>query len=87
MKDFLNNELAIGDGVLFRTPSYSSLAVGVVTAFTAQKVRLSYINTWNYGPQGYLMSILLDPSVVAWSVADKITEEMDRIANWSGRSM
>lgn len=64
MKDFIGQQLAEKDTVIFRTPDYSSLCKGTVISFTPQKVRLSYVNTWNYGHPGLLREILLYPDCV-----------------------
>lgn len=65
MKDFLNQELAVDDDVIFRTPDYSSLCTGKVVSFTPQKVRVHYVNTWNYAKPGLERDILLYPDCVS----------------------
>ena len=44
MKDFLGNELAIGDRVVFITPGYRSLGFGEVLKFTKCYVSISQLN-------------------------------------------
>jgi len=52
MRDFFNNELAVGDRVAFIPNGYRDLAVATIVAFTPKQVRVSYVNTWNYGLPG-----------------------------------
>lgn len=40
MKDFINNELNIGDRVAYARNPYSDLYVGVIVEFTNQKIRI-----------------------------------------------
>jgi hypothetical protein len=56
--DFNGTPLQIGDTVNFVAPGYRMLALGYIVAFTAQKVRVAYSNTWNYGPTGYPQELL-----------------------------
>lgn len=49
MKDFIGQELAIGNRVAFTAPQYRHLCQGTIKAFTPTKVRVEYINTWNFG--------------------------------------
>ena len=48
MRDFLGNELKIGDFVAFPRPSYRGLCVGRIISFTPKSIRLEYTNNWNY---------------------------------------
>lgn len=52
MKDFFGNILAIGDEVAFCRPNYRGLTRGKIIAFTPKQVRVTYMNTWNYGKPG-----------------------------------
>jgi hypothetical protein len=63
-KDFLNKELNVGDVVAFTAPSYRSLVKGTIKSFTPQKVRISYVNTWNYGTPGRPDEILQYPEQI-----------------------
>lgn len=60
-KDFLKNDLVIGDTVVLIAPSYRHLVKAKIIAFTAQKVRVEFNNNWNHGPDGYIQQILQDP--------------------------
>jgi hypothetical protein len=42
MRDFFNNELAVGDRVALTPHGYKSLVVGWVVGFTPQMVKVSY---------------------------------------------
>ena len=64
MKDFLDNELAIGDVVILIAPNYRSLVKGTIYAFTAKQVRIEYMNTWNFGDPGRRAELLQYPSQV-----------------------
>lgn len=48
MRDFLGNELQIGDFVAFTRPGYRGLCVGKILAFTPKSIRVEYTNNWNY---------------------------------------
>jgi len=48
MKDFLGNSLEIGDNVVTTPKNYRGLVKAKIKAFTKQKVRVVYINDWNY---------------------------------------
>lgn len=61
MTDFLHNELAVGDTVVLIAPGYRHLVKAEITAFTPQKVRVRFMNTWNYGFPGYETHFLQDP--------------------------
>ncbi len=62
MKDYLYQELNVGDYVVFRTPSYSSISIGKIITFTPQKVRVEH---WqNYGINDRT-NLLVDPDAVA----------------------
>ena len=49
-KDIFNNELKIGDAVATQAKNYRGLVIGEIVSFTPQKVRVKYINNWNYTP-------------------------------------
>ena len=46
--DFLGQELAVGDTVILIAPRYRLLTKAEITEFTPQKVRVKYVNIWNY---------------------------------------
>ena len=52
MRDFFGYELAVGDRVAFILNGYRDLVVARIVAFTPKQVRVSYVNTWNYGTPG-----------------------------------
>ena len=60
MNDFVGVPLSLGDSVIFIAPRYRHLVVGKIVAFTPKNVRVSYINTWNFGPTGLACEILQD---------------------------
>lgn len=51
-RDFQGDVLSIGDEVIFPTPQYRGLCKGKIIAFTPKQIRISYLNTWNYGNPG-----------------------------------
>jgi len=57
MKDFLGIDIEIGNTVVFMAPKYRNLVKGTIIDITPQKVRIAYINTWNY-KNGKHMTIL-----------------------------
>ena len=63
MNDYFDNELAVGDEVAFYAPGYRMYTTGTVTDFTPQKVRVSYMNTWNFQEPGYASTYLGLPEV------------------------
>lgn len=52
MKDFLGYELEVGDEVVTTPKHYRGLVRATVLKITPQKVRVSYINDWNYAKPG-----------------------------------
>lgn len=55
MEDFLKRPLAVGDSVVFITPSYRSFTLGRIESFTAKKVRvLTGSRSWDNKPQTLL---------------------------------
>lgn len=63
MKDFIGNELEVGDKVIFIAPNYRHYAKGIVQRFTKETVVIEYTNTWNY-IKGSAMTIKQIPSQV-----------------------
>lgn len=59
MKDFVGQELNIGDYVAFGRPEYRDLVRGVIIRFTPPKIRVQY-NGYN----GHLYTHLIDPENV-----------------------
>lgn len=49
-KDFLGNEIKVGDTVAFAAPQYRHLTTGKVIKITPKKVRVEFVNNWNYKP-------------------------------------
>lgn len=64
MKDFLKNDLSLNDKVIFVAPSYRSLVIGTIIGLTKEKVRIEYVNTWNYPSEGRVSNILQYPAQV-----------------------
>jgi hypothetical protein len=62
MKDFLGRELEIGDSVIVIAPNYRHFVLARVIQFTPNQVRVSFMNTWNYGSDGYYTELLQTPS-------------------------
>lgn len=59
MKDFLGNELEIGDEVIFSPKHYKySLVIGKITAFTPKKIRVVY----RFIHENYDYDYLLEPA-------------------------
>jgi hypothetical protein len=52
VKDFLGVELSIDDEVVVTRKNYRGFVKAKIIGSTDQKVRLSYMNTWNYGSPG-----------------------------------
>lgn len=67
MKDFLGNNLELGDEVVFTAPKYRMFAKGNIIAFTKNKVRVEYMNTWNFAAPGYKDEYLCEPSFLILS--------------------
>lgn len=61
MNDFLGNPLEVGDEVVLTAPNYRHLTKAKVIAFTKQKVRVEFNNTWNYGTKGMLQEYISEP--------------------------
>lgn len=56
MKDFLGQELQIGDEVIFSPKHYKySLVIGKIVAFTPQKIRVEYKFSYENYTHDYLM--------------------------------
>lgn len=48
MKDFLNNELAIGDYIAFTESGYRNLLEGVIIKFTPKKALIAFNRSISY---------------------------------------
>jgi hypothetical protein len=48
MKDFIGQELSIGDTVVTTPKHYRGLVKAVIISFTPKQVRVLYKNTWNF---------------------------------------
>jgi hypothetical protein len=70
MKDFLGNILELGDEVVFTAPKYRMFAKGKIIAFTKTKVRVEYMNTWNFPSPGYKDEYLAEPSFLVVATAN-----------------
>lgn len=64
MKDYFGNELHIDDEVAFYAPDYRRFATGTVVDFTPQKVRVKYMNTWNFPSKGQEETYLAYPNML-----------------------
>ena len=51
MRDQLEQELEIGNTVIFIAPGYRRLVTGQIVKFTTQTVLIKYINDWNYSKE------------------------------------
>jgi hypothetical protein len=58
--DFFGQTLYIGDTVAFYAPGYRQFCQGTVIAFTPKKVRVEYLNNWNFGNPGLRCEYLAD---------------------------
>lgn len=58
MKDFLGRDLEIGDSVIVIAPGYRHFVLARVIAFTPKQVRVSFMNTWNFGAEGHYTELL-----------------------------
>lgn len=63
MNDILNVPLSVGNYVVFRMPQYSGITIGKIIKITPRKVRVQYINDWNY-QSGQKFDTPVDPSSV-----------------------
>lgn len=61
MKDFLKQELEIGDFVVLIAPAYRHLVLGKIDRMTPQYCVISYSNTWNFGPNGFKQELRQKP--------------------------
>lgn len=52
MKDVCGQDLELNDIVIVTPKNYRGLVFAKVKGFTPVRVRLIYMNTWNYGPPG-----------------------------------
>lgn len=62
--DFLGRELALGDEVVTTPKRYRGLVKARIVGFTAQQVRVVYMNTWNYGQPGKEEKFLTYPGTL-----------------------
>ena len=58
MKDFLGQEISIGDTVVLTAPEYRHFVKAKVIQFTPKKVRVEFNNTWNFGSIGFMVTYL-----------------------------
>lgn len=61
MKDFLKQDLSVGDDVVMVAPHYRMLTKGKIIKFTPKKVRVQYINDWNHSKPGTVLEYLSEP--------------------------
>ena len=52
MKDFLGQEVNVGDKVITTAKNYRSLVKGEVISLAPKSALVEYLNTWNYGDPG-----------------------------------
>lgn len=52
MKDYLGNEVEIGDQVTVAIKNYRGLITATVVGITNQTILVEYQNTWHYKPEG-----------------------------------
>jgi len=65
MKDFLGQELELGDTVVTTAKNYRLLVKATIVAFTPKQVRLEYKNTWNgYSEKYNTEEFITTPSLV-----------------------
>jgi hypothetical protein len=74
MQDFIGNELFVGDMVIIVAPNYRSLVLGKVIKFTPVRVKVAYMNTWNYGNPGHYQEVLQTPDQVIKIEGARLTE-------------
>ena len=63
MKDYFGKELEVGDEVAFYAPGYRMFTTGTIIDFTPKQVRVTYLNTWNYGKDGSKQTYLAYPNM------------------------
>jgi len=63
MKDYLGNEIEIGDNVVAIMPDYRMFVKGVVYQFTPQKVRIEYYYNFSGNKQSS-RTILQEPDQI-----------------------
>ena len=51
-RDFLGNEIDVGDRVIFEAPGYRSFVIGTVITKAPKSCQVEYMNDWNYGKPG-----------------------------------
>lgn len=47
-RDFLGNQINIGDKVIFEAPRYRDFVIGTVISKAEKTCQIEYINDWNY---------------------------------------
>ena len=62
MKDVCGQTLEQGDIVVVTPKNYRGLVPAKIKNFTAMKVRVIYMNTWNYGRPGRPEEYLINPN-------------------------
>jgi hypothetical protein len=71
MKDFLNQELAIGDHVILIQDGYRSYDVGVIEKFTPKQIRVK-INSYLGSKMQYPVQLVkILPEQLTWYVISK----------------
>lgn len=74
MKDFLENDLCVGDSVVIMAPNYRSLTKAQIIAMTSKNIRLAYFNDWNFKPEGKYIEVLQDPKQVVKFAGPEATQ-------------
>lgn len=90
MKDFLGQELAVGDIVVFPKRDYRKLVYGFVIKLTPQKVKAFYDGRWSQtetytGDPDMFMKVNVCPNVFSEKVKEKFNEVWNEINEISNR--
>lgn len=70
-KDFLKEDLSIGDTVAFLAPNYRMMVKGIVIKITPKKIIIGYYNDWNFSSR-YKKTYTIEPRCVI-----KITKQSE----------
>jgi len=74
MRDFFNNNLAIGDRVALTPHGYKSLVIGQVVGFTPRMVKVSYARRIAGKKDPVVSEILRSPKDVIKALQEEISE-------------
>lgn len=86
MKDFLGQELAVGDIVVFPKRDYRELVYGFVIKLTPKKVKAFYDGRWSQtetytGDPHMFVKVSVSPDVFSKKVREKFNEVWNEISN------